>query len=433
MPQPVEVRTPVATGDAEKVGRRLWRKQVLPIGDFQIGSRHLKVTPDYCRQVASAFADEAYDTVPTMLADKTNDHTMAVLDEGGQVLALDTEDDGLYATVQLSEPVNERVEANKRLGVSVRIRENYDRSDGKYYPAAMQHLLLTWDPRIPSMRPWEPIDLSNPVDDVLVIDLSAATYESTTPTEEGRPTMADLTPDELAQVRAVLPLLERLQESGQDTAPPAEGEPTDEDLDAEYARIAQEIFGDLDDEEDGDTDSATETATGPGGGDGDDQDDDKDDRDDDGDGDGSHRRPADQADTGQPAEQVAASNTGGDYLELSNAARAEDRSRILELSNQLDEANYEREREQLVRATGLPPSIIELARPVLQGSRHVVELSNGSEVDAGEVMRKVLAAVGEKVQLLDLSAAIGTDEPTDEDKQAAERRRSLADDILANY
>jgi hypothetical protein len=117
---------------------------------------------------------------------------------------------------------------------------------------------------------------------------------------------------------------------------------------------------------------------------------------------------------------------------MSNAAHQEDRQRILELSQKLDAANYEKERDQLVRATGLPPSIIDLARPVLEGSRNVVELSNGSQVDAGEVVRKVLAAVGEKVQLLDLSAAIGTDEPTDEDKVAAERRRQVADDILMN-
>ena len=69
---------------------------------------------------------------------------------------------------------------------------------------------------------------------------------------------------------------------------------------------------------------------------------------------------------------------------------------------------------------------------MLGGSRHVVEVSNGSSVDAGEVMRGVLKAVGEKIQLLDLSAAVGTSEPTDEDRAEAERRRRIADDILAN-
>src|SRR5690606_17061775 len=200
MPQPVDVRTPVSTGNAKQVGKRLWRKQVLPVGEFKVGARELKVTPDYVRQVADAFTEGAYDTVPTMLADKNNDHTMAVLDEGGQVLALEAEDDGLYATVQLSEPAAERVERNPKLGVSVRIRENYERADGRFYPAAMQHLLLTWDPKIPGMKPWAPLDLSNSAGEALVIDLSAATYDSTPTPGEGEPIMADLTPDELAQV-----------------------------------------------------------------------------------------------------------------------------------------------------------------------------------------------------------------------------------------
>lgn len=427
MPRAVDVRTPVATGEAKKIGKGLWRKQVLPVGEFRVGGRTLKFTPDYHRAVAAAFADQAYDTVPTMTADKTNDHTMALLDEGGEVLALEAEEDGLYATVQLSEPVAERVERNPRLGVSVRIRENYDRSDGKFYPAAMQHLLLTWDPRIPGMKPWEPIDLSTPADEALVIDLSAATYDdddesSTTPTSGGEPTMADLTPEELAQVRAALPLLQRLEGTGQTVDAPSEGA---EDLtDEEFERIAADIFGDLDDD-DAPADLGDLGAPGDGGDQGDDQPDDGDEEGQDG------NAPADRA----PAE-VAASNPygdNGDYLEMSNAAREEDRQQILELSNKLDAANYERERDQLVKATGLPPSIIDLARPVLEGSRNVVELSNGSSVDAGEVVRTVLKAVGEKIQLLDLSAAIGTDEPTDEDKVAAERRRAVADDILSIF
>lgn len=426
--QSVDVRTPVAVGDAQKIGKGLWRKQVLPIGTFRIGSRTLNVTRDYVRAVAAAFRDDAYDTVPTMLADKSNDHTMALLDEGGEVLALDDADDGLYATVQLSAPANERVERNRRLGVSVRIREQYDRADGKHYPAAMQHLLLTWDPRIPGMKPWEPIDLSTPDGDdgVVVLDLSAATYDDT-PTTRGEQDMG-LTDEELATVRAALPLLQRLQDEG--AQPPAEQNTeqnagVEEDDDAEFARIAAEIFGDLD-AEDGDEDE---------GGDGDGRPDDTGDEDADGDGEDGARQgdgqpgnaPADR----QPAE-VAAANTGGDVVELANTGRDADRQRIIDLSNQLDASNYERERDTLVRDTGLPPSIIDLAQPLLQGSRHVVELSNGTNVDAGEVMRRVLAAIGQKIKLLDLSAAIGTDEPDDEAKAAAEQRTKIADQILSN-
>jgi hypothetical protein len=419
MPQAVDVRTPVATGETRKIGKGLYRKQVLPVGEYQVGGRKLSFTPDYHRAVAQAFAEQAYDTVPTMLADKTNDHTMAVLDEGGEVLALEAEDDGLYATVKLSNEAAEKVENNPRLGVSVRIRENYQRSDGRYYPAAMQHLLLTWDPRIAGMKPWEPIDLSNSAADALVIDLSAATYESTTPTSEGEPTMADLTPEELAQVRAALPLLQRLQESGQtlDDAPADVDTSELDDLsDEEFEALAADIFGGLDDEDDG---GEWTDPNDPG-------DDEGDQGDDDGQTDDGNA-PTDQI----PAEVAAANTDYGDMVELSNTTRDAQQAQILELSQKLDAANYEKERDQLVRATGLPPSIIDLARPVLEGSRNVVELSNGTSVDAGDVVRQVLHAVGEKIQLLDLSAAIGTDDPTDEDKAAAEHRRKVADDILS--
>lgn len=421
MPQAVDVRTPVATGDAEQVGKRLWRKQVLPVGSFQVAGRKLEFTPDYCRQVADAFTAGAYDTVPTMLADKSNDHTMALLDEGGEVLALQAEPDGLYATVQLSEPAAERITRNKRCGVSVRIRENYDRADGQFYPAAMQHLLLTWDPRIPGMAPWEPIDLSTPAGgNAVVLDLSSMTYDepNTTPTSGGEPTMADLTPEELAQVRAAMPLLQRLQEgTGQDTAPPA-----DESDEAEFERLAADIFGDL-----GDGDGDGIDWVGPDGEPGEDDDEETGD-------DGEGDEPAEPAEPPVPAPaEVAASNPGDgyDYLELSNTGRDADRARILELSNQLDATNYERERDTLARQTGLPPSIIDLARPLLEGSGREVLLSNGSDrVDAGEVMRGVLHAVGQKIQLLDLSAALGTDEPDDEAKAAAEHRSKVADNIL---
>lgn len=411
MPQAVDVRTPVATGAATKVGKGLWRKQVLPVGEFRVGGRKLSFTPDYHQAVAKAFADAAYDTVPTMLADKTNDHTMAVLDEGGEVLALEAEPDGLYATVKLSQAANEKVENNPRLGVSVRIRENYDRSDGKFWPAAMQHLLLTWDPRIAGMKPWEPIDLSNGGDDVLVIDLSTATYEATT-TSEGDP-MATLTPEELAQLRAALPLLQRLQEDNQPAGEPDPTEEGEELDDEEFERLAAEIFGDLDDE---DTDSD------PGSSD-DDQDTDQ------GDGDGGD--PAGQDDPAPVPADVAASNAGGDYLQLANASREDDRATILDLSNRLNAAEYERERDAISRTIGLPPSIIDLARPLLEGSRHVVELSNGTDVDAGEIVRKVLHEVGRQVQLLDLSEPLGTAEPTDEEQAAAERRRAVADEVMA--
>ena len=64
---------------------------------------------------------------------------------------------------------------NPRLGVSARIVEDYARSDGKHYPAAIQHVLGTLDPRIPGLGAWQAIEAATPVPDT-VIDLSASTF-----------------------------------------------------------------------------------------------------------------------------------------------------------------------------------------------------------------------------------------------------------------
>ena len=65
--------------------------------------------------------------------------------------------------------------ANPKLGVSARIVEDYARSDGRHFPAAIQHVLGTLDPRIPGLGAWQAIEAASPVPDT-VIDLSAATF-----------------------------------------------------------------------------------------------------------------------------------------------------------------------------------------------------------------------------------------------------------------
>src|SRR5205809_7930654 len=59
--------------------------------------------------------------------------------------------DGLYIQAELTDRGEQVLRDNPYLGVSARIVENYNRSDGKFYKAAVQHVLGTLDPRLPGL------------------------------------------------------------------------------------------------------------------------------------------------------------------------------------------------------------------------------------------------------------------------------------------
>jgi hypothetical protein len=111
----------------------------------------------------------------------------------GTVTDLELADDGLYAIAQVT-PAGERILAeNPMLGVSARNMENYSRSDGRHFPAAIQHILGTLDPRIPALGPWAPVDMAN--GPAVYIDLSSSHWAG-----EPGPADDELTDAELAEL-----------------------------------------------------------------------------------------------------------------------------------------------------------------------------------------------------------------------------------------
>ena len=108
--------------------------------------------------------------------------------------------DGLYVTLQPTERGEAILRENPYLGVSARIVEQYQRSDGTFFPAAIQHVLGTLDPRIPNLGQWEPVNLASG-GSVITIDLSNLSFAS-------EPVPADLldglSDDELADLIDVL-------------------------------------------------------------------------------------------------------------------------------------------------------------------------------------------------------------------------------------
>jgi hypothetical protein len=162
-------------GEAVELGNRQWRKKILPVGDVAYQGRMLHFTRDYLGKLAEAFRSRAYDQVPFQLADAKNTHTNDPERTRGQILDLELADDGLWALAEVTERGEQVLRDNPYLGVSARIVENYARSDGKFYPAAIQHVLGTLDPRIPQLGSWQPVDMAN--DGELIIDLSQSAWD----------------------------------------------------------------------------------------------------------------------------------------------------------------------------------------------------------------------------------------------------------------
>jgi hypothetical protein len=178
------VITPFSFGPAIQLASdpRRWRKRVLPVGDIEYQGRTLHFTKGYNDSLARAFADRAYDMVSFQLAPGDNSHTNDPERHRGVITAMTSEDDGLWITVEPTPRGQQVLAENPYLGVSARIVEQYQRADGRFYPAAVQHVLGTLDPRIPGLGAWSPVDMSGSGGQV-TIDLSASRWPGEPATE----------------------------------------------------------------------------------------------------------------------------------------------------------------------------------------------------------------------------------------------------------
>lgn len=391
----VAILTPF-TGDSAKQAGQKWRKKLLPVGEIAYKGRTLKFTRDYLAGLVESFQNRAYDQVPFQLADSTNTHTNDPERTAGQITGMELGDDGLYIEVQPSARGERVLADNPGLGVSARIVEEYGRADGQFFPRAIQHVLGTLDPRIPGMGGWEAVAAAN--DAEVTFDLSGESF--TTREEPGG--MPELTEDQQSRLAALLNIdPERLAALAQQVDPaavaqldggdgnpePATGE--DPELDAMLAEIdamsdeeLAALEAELDAEEAGDTP--------------------------------------------EPVTAGALSTDDAMAIELAQAQGEENARQLEIITAQLDNERWKNERAKLV-ASGTPPFIADLAQPLLEGAGHVVDLSNGQAVDAGQIMRRVLTEYAKLGEQLGIGVELGSplDEPAD---TAAETER---DQIVA--
>jgi hypothetical protein len=434
------VLTPFTSADAVELGNRLWRRQVLPVGEVNYKGRVLKFTKDYLGKLAKAFRDGAYAQVPFQLADKDNSHTNDPERTRGEITDMEVRDDGLWVTAEVSERGDALLHENPKLGVSARIVEGYDRADGKFFPAAVQHVLGTLDPRISWMGgKWEAIEAATPEPES-VLDLSgesftdlagpqdkaarkaakkaakAAEQQQADPASdpagadpEGGAIMAGLTTEQQARLDKLLALpddvLDRLAAGGTVISPaelealtaPGDDEAEADALAEEIAAMSDEELAALEAEFNAQVTGAETPAPEP------------------------EREPVS---AGMSAEAQFA-------IDLANAKADETARELAVVTARLREEDYQAEKRRMADA-GVPPYITELARPLLEGAGHAVELSNGKTVDAGAVMRRVLSEYARQARLLDLDVELGSlmDEPEEAVRAQAETTR---EDVVARF
>lgn len=442
----VTVLTPVDNTPVVELGRTTWRKQILPVGELDYDGRKLHFTPEYFRNLVAGFKDKAFDVVPLQLADDQNRHTNDPERTAGEIIGLDADDKGLYATVSATDRGAALLKEHPNLGVSVRVVEQFARGDGKTYPAALQHVLATWAPRITGMQPWQTVQCSLESDHVW--DLSALTFAAdgtatapTTPNpassgedttrKDGR--MSELTTEEKAALALLPSILAKVGGDGSSAPPAAPTAPTGAALagptlqsvpapQAPAAPVAP----------------VAPAAQAPA----------------EGAGDGAEFTPEELAamaavvppagDAVAPANApmpIAASNTD-QAVELAalQARQAADAVELANVRNELAEARWLREAEELTTKLGIPPAIVNLAAPLLRGTGNAVELAHGAPTEpvrasrelAGKTMREVLAAMAKTYgRLVDLSGPLGTALDTDQATADAAARTAFLTQVRA--
>jgi hypothetical protein len=394
------VLTPYSRTPAVQQGTRWW-KRLLPIGEISYKGRTLKFTKDYLAGLVSAYNDRAYDQVPFQLADAANTHTNDPERTRGQIAEMQLRGDGLWIGMDPTPAGQQVLTANPGLGVSARIVEGYDRSDGKFFPRAIQHVLGTLDPRIPGLGGWQAVEAANDVQ--LTVDLSGEHFTGEDP---GMPDLDQAQQARLAKLLGLDPdklaaLVSQMEPGAGPSAADLDQLNGDgagsEEEDPELAELLAQIDGMSDDELDA---LAAELETGDG-------------------------VPA-EAGAGLAADDAMA-------LELAQATGDENARQLAIIAGQLDHERWLNERRALVGG-GTPPFIADLAAPLLEGAGHVVDLANGTSVDAGQVVRRILTEYQKLGEQLGIGVELGTemDEP-DAEGEAATARQDVVAAFRAQY
>ena len=398
------ILAPWAKDEVTRLGQQVFKKEILRFGHVKTEGAEFDFTPEFGAHLVEAFQASVIPTVPLVLADKDNNHTQEVSKDrvGGEVIGLELANDGLYGIIRANDGTAALINENKRLPVSIRALQGRVDNDGKRWPAVLNHVLATFDPVVTGMGDWEPVELSNDV--TRVIDLANPAGSDEKGNSMPKEIAGSLSTEELESLYGLLgkalgrggdseddeqrPETDRAPETGadEDDGTDEAAKVDDDDFDVDLSKLTDEelelLLLEIEDKDSenpqparGEVVGAPETA---------------------------------EEEQEKELEPVTAANAdNGSAVELANARMQEQAIELARLRTEVDSANYEKERDQLVKSTGLPPRIIDLARPLLEGSGRTVELSNGKTEDAGKVIRTMIGEIGRTLKALDLSNPTG--------------------------
>lgn len=180
---PDVILTPLDFSAPIKAGRRRFWKQILPVTSIDYNGSKIDFDKNFHKDLQLSFTQGAYDQVPLVFADSENRHNMDPRNFGGELLDVQYRGEGkgggTWGLIEADPDTAKVLDKNPKLGVSARILQNIRKADGRGFKRAINHVLLTMNPRVSGMEPWQAVDLSEAAD-IEVVDLTAAEY-----TEEG--------------------------------------------------------------------------------------------------------------------------------------------------------------------------------------------------------------------------------------------------------
>lgn len=428
----VTILTPVTTAPAVELAEKTWRKKILPVGWLDYEGRKINFTPEYLANVVAGFKAKAFGGVPFQLADEKNAHTNDPERTRGQItdveLGADETGPGLFANIRTGDKGSELLRENPNLGVSVRIVEDHEHNDGsgpKRFPAALQHVLGTWAPRLEGMGGWKAVTCSQESEHTLdfsTLDFVSAPAASDTPPpgpggnnpgKDGQ-TMAELTPEEKAQLAAILAKLggdggaaPAAPTAPTGAAPAGPTQPVETPAPAAATPPAPVVTPPVAAPAAPTTVASVNSMFTP------------------------EELAAMTAAAAAPTEVAAHPQLVGSGvsaatvpapantvdLTVLQAQRDADAVELAHVRNELAEARWQREFTDLVTKLGLPPHIVTLAQPMLRGTGNAVELAHGAPTEpirqqmelGGRITRELLAAVAKFYgPLIDMSSPIGS-------------------------